>query len=379
MKLYFLLTAFFLLIANVYAQTVVTLRGTVKDAGGKPLPFASVFLNQTTMGARTTESGNYEIGGVPSGRYEVIASYLGYEPQILPLELVENRTLDIVLKEKPGVLKELVVRPDKDREYYMQLFKKVFIGEGAAAQQCKLLNPDRVEFEYDRGTMELKAKADDFLEVSNPSLGYHIRFLLIHFEHSPGTGYSMYYGNPLFEPMKPRSKAQQKRWEKNREKAYRGSALHFCRSLIAGSYRDEGFTMRKLVRRQKEQGQVVQAPPDSVAGIMRSPMFSRSVSYLGRKELPVDSVLQKSGRDYVLRFSDHLYVVYGKEKEERLYIEKYLRSNDKPGPQVSIMKLLAPEVRMDGNGNLEAPMDVIFENYWAWEKLAVMLPLDYRL
>jgi hypothetical protein len=48
------------------------------------------------------------------------------------------------------------------------------------------------------------------------------------------------------------------------------------------------------------------------------------------------------------------------------------------GPQVSILKLLAPEVRIDRNGNVEAPMDVICEQYWGWEKLAEMLPLDYK-
>ncbi len=50
---------------------------------------------------------------------------------IYPVNLTERMALNIVLKEKPGVLKELVVRPDKDREYYLQLFKRVFIGEGS--------------------------------------------------------------------------------------------------------------------------------------------------------------------------------------------------------------------------------------------------------
>lgn len=379
MKRFVWLIVFHLLGWPVFGQTGITLRGTVKDAAGKPLAFASVFLNQTTLGARSTESGEYVITNVPPGRYEVIASYLGYEPQLHAVKLDADTVMHIVMKEKPGVLKELVVRPDKDREYYLREFKKVFIGEGDFAQRCKLLNPDRVEFTYDAATMELKAKADDFLEVRNESLGYHIRFLLIHFQYSPRTGYAMYYGNPLFEPMKARNRAQQQRWERNREKAYHGSVLHFCRSLMAGSYRDEGFTMRKLVRVQKEKGVVIPSPPDSVMRIMKSPMFSRTVSYLSQKELPRDSVLQRNGLEHQLRFSDHLYVVYGKEKEERLYLEKNLRAGDKPGPQVSVMKLLAPQVGLDRNGNLEAPMDVIFENYWAWEKLAVMLPLDYRL
>lgn len=380
MKRIFGLTILLLLFSYVHAQTGLTLQGTVKDASGKPLPFASVFLNQTTMGARTTEEGTFVIPNVPPGRYEVIASYLGYEPLMQPVNLEANRTMSIVLQQKPGALKELVVRPDKDREYYLRQFKDIFIGQGAFAKNCKLLNPDIVDFEFNPQSGELKAKADDFLEIANASLGYNIRFLLIHFQYSPRTGYSMYYGNPLFEPMKPRNKSQQKRWEKNREKAYHGSTVHFYRSLVAGNLKNEGFTIRKLMRRERERNSVINAPADSAMGIIPNKrLFSNSVSYLSRQELPADSVFRKDSTDFVLHFSEHLYVVYGKEKEERLYLEKQQRGNDKPGVQVSLMKLLEPEVRLDRNGNLEAPMNVIFEQYWAWEKLAEMLPLDYRL
>lgn len=363
----------------VCAQTGIVLQGTVKDGNGKPLPFASVFLNQTTMGARSDESGGYVIRDIPPGWYEVIVSYLGYESQVHPVQLEEGKTLQFILKEKPGMLKEQVVRPDKDREFYLAMFKKVFIGEGAFAKECKLMNPDIVEFEPDIAREILRAKAGDFLEIRNEALGYNIRFLLQHFEYNPRSGYSMYYGNPLFLPMQPRNKVQRKRWEQNRREAYRGSTLQFFRSLIAGTQREDGYTMRRLKRVQKEKGVVVDAPPDSVMQIIKSPMFSRTVSFLSRQEWPADSVLQKRADGYVLRFPDLLYVVYSKEKEEQLYIQKYLRSNEKAGPQTSIMRLLEPEVRVDRNGNLEAPMNVIFENYWGWEKLAVMLPLDYRL
>src|SRR5690606_35266248 len=136
------------------------------------------------------------------------------------------------------------------------------------------------------------------------------------------------------------------------------------RSLIAGTQREDGYTMRRLKRVQKDKGVVIDAPPDSVMQIIKSPMFSRNVSFLSRQEWPADSVLHKRADGYVLRFPDLLYVVYSKEKEEQLYIQKYLRSNERAGPQTSIMRLLEPEVRVDRNGNLEAPMNVIFENYW---------------
>jgi len=56
------------------------IRGTITDAEtGKVLMGANVMLEGTTLGAATDENGEYLILNVPVGKYNVIATYMGYQ------------------------------------------------------------------------------------------------------------------------------------------------------------------------------------------------------------------------------------------------------------------------------------------------------------
>ena len=104
------------------------------------------------------------------------------------------------------------------------------------------------------------------------------------------------------------------------------------------------------------------------------------MNYLYPGQVPYDSLMTDSSGVKSLIFGNYLYVTYAKEKEERKYMAyNHYPANAKPGPQISYLRLLAPKVNVDANGNVEAPMDVIVEQYWGWEKMAEMLPLDFRI
>ncbi|MEO0310969.1 MAG: hypothetical protein RIQ89_626, partial [Bacteroidota bacterium] len=60
---------------TVFAQG--TLSGTVSE-GGKGIPYATVALLNTVYGALTTESGTFEVKGVPAGVYNVKVSAIGF-------------------------------------------------------------------------------------------------------------------------------------------------------------------------------------------------------------------------------------------------------------------------------------------------------------
>ncbi|MGN6511355.1 MAG: carboxypeptidase-like regulatory domain-containing protein [Chitinophaga sp.] len=368
-------------ITPAVAQTVFKVSGKVQDESGKPLPFASAFLNQTTLGDRTTEAGNFTIQQVPPGKYELIVSYLGYQPVITPVEVQADISgITIVLKPKAGVLKEHVVRRDPEREKWMRAFVNTFVGESSFAKQCELMNGEIVDLRYDQRTNTLTAAADDFLVIENAALGYRIKFLLMHFTYDMRAGYSMYYGNPMFELKKPKNKRQQQKWAANRKAAYLGSTMHFYKSLIGKTLEQDGFMVQKLVRKERKRDFVEPVPglETGEAKMQKPGTFSKYVNYLYSARLPYDSIFYKAGNSYVMNFKDLLYVTYKKEKEDRLYVTRMRPPGAVRGPQVSILKLLAPEVRIDRNGNVEAPMDVICEQYWGWEKLAEMLPLDYK-
>ena len=56
------------------------IRGRVSDVETQqPLKGASVYINNTTRGTTTNANGDFELGPFSPGRYEVIASFVGYE------------------------------------------------------------------------------------------------------------------------------------------------------------------------------------------------------------------------------------------------------------------------------------------------------------
>lgn len=372
------------LLVTIAAQAQYKITGAVYDEKGRPMPFASAFLNQTTLGSRTTENGDFSISQVPAGKYELIVSYLGYEPQLLPVEVnADLAGIKVTLQPKPGVLKEFVVKRNAERERWLKVFYSMFIGESSLAKQCKLLNSEVIDLEYNGAKQLLTASSGDFVILENKALGYRVKFLLINFQYNMQNGYCLYYGNPLFEPMKTTSRRQQKKWEQRREAAYYGSTTHFYRSLIKKNLANDGFSVQKLVRKERTRDYVAPSPKEQDSAgikIQRPGMFSRNVSYLYTAQLPYDSLYRPVENGFSLIFRDYLYVVYSREKEDRLYVEKHKPGQKVRGKeQVSVISLLAPEVQMDVNGNVSSPVDIVLEQYWGWEKMAEMLPLDYKL
>ena len=67
--------------------------GNVVDAGsGQALPFASVGVVDTTLGANTGSDGRYVIRALLPGTYRLRASFIGYDPQDLTVTVVAQQT-----------------------------------------------------------------------------------------------------------------------------------------------------------------------------------------------------------------------------------------------------------------------------------------------
>src|SRR5687768_3855047 len=69
----------FLLMFSITAFSQKMLRGIVIDSAlNKPIPRASIFLNNTSIGTRTDDEGKFQLS-IPQGKYEIIISCVGYE------------------------------------------------------------------------------------------------------------------------------------------------------------------------------------------------------------------------------------------------------------------------------------------------------------
>lgn len=73
--------------AEALAQQRVTVSGSVRDAeSGETLPYASVVVEETTLGAAANVDGFFVLVGVPAGKRTVRATYLGYRPATVEID-----------------------------------------------------------------------------------------------------------------------------------------------------------------------------------------------------------------------------------------------------------------------------------------------------
>lgn len=92
-------------ITLVEAEADITIKGTVTDATGNPLPGATVTVLGTTRGTVTDLNGQYSI--VVAENSTLVFSYLGYTSQ--SIEVGSRSVIDIILEEETAVLNEFVV------------------------------------------------------------------------------------------------------------------------------------------------------------------------------------------------------------------------------------------------------------------------------
>ena len=90
-----------------------TIRGSVTDAvTGQALAGATVQIVETGQGMVTDSSGSFRFEKIPVGRYQLKASYLGYQAIVVPEILVESGReviQNIALSESPAALDSVVV------------------------------------------------------------------------------------------------------------------------------------------------------------------------------------------------------------------------------------------------------------------------------
>ena len=91
--------------AMASAQNTYTLRGTLQDENGEPVPFATVSLSKPNSSkpykyALSSHDGTFVIEKVASGKYGLKAELLGYKDYTKDLEIKSNMNLGIVKMEE---------------------------------------------------------------------------------------------------------------------------------------------------------------------------------------------------------------------------------------------------------------------------------------
>ena len=97
----------------VYAQTKTdtSISGHVTDAKtGEHLPFITIMLKGTNIGAQTSTSGHYTMRNLPVGTFEVVATSIGYKETSIKLDLKKGESYEInfLLEEESLNIDEVV-------------------------------------------------------------------------------------------------------------------------------------------------------------------------------------------------------------------------------------------------------------------------------
>ena len=400
MKRTLLLLTYLLIAPYIFAQVYVA--GTIKDMNGNPLEGASVYINNTSIGTTSDMDGAFSLN-LPKGRYDLIVSYVGYISVKYPLDTnTYSKRIVFKLAPKVNVLDEVIIqRREKmsvdDRKKFVRIFREVFLGTSKLASKCKILNEDTLEFDYDPKTQILEVSANEPLNIENRGLGYTMTYDLVTFEMTNKN--ITYLGYVKYTELEG-SQRRQKRWKENRFKAYRGSHVHFLRSVRKNQVRKEGFMVNIIDRKpnprvpSKEElafaDKVIKKKKYGRVGYLKNSDaekdYLKALAILRRAELDpyIERLIRRNVREYqytleydggfYLRFPNFLKVTYLRELPEKAFPRK----NGASRYQISMIKLHNEEAPMDETGLLKEPLDVLLLGYWAFEKVGDALPLDYE-
>jgi len=390
-----------------YAQ--FTLRGKVQSKDGKPVPSASVFFSNTSLGTVADRDGQFLLTGIGTGRYELVVSSVGFDTKVQQLKTEQwPASITITLAIKEEELPEVVVGSYTKESWakWGKFFIENFLGTTPFAAECNIKNHEVIQFRNYTKRNELKAIANEPLIIENRALGYRIKYQLELFQYDFKTKIFHYAGYPLFEPYEKPGEKPKPRWERNRNTAYYGSKLHFMRCLFRNRLVEEGFEVRFMQRIPNAEKQRVRKLTTVVSGennrtitinmngnmsanhlkgdsaayyreVLKQPDF---IEQIAPEVLPGDSIgygINESVAGFY--FPDYLHITYILAKEDAAYLSSNLLLRS-AGPQVSTLQMIANRpMEVYSDGSYFNPLDILSSGYWAWnERMGNMLPYNFK-
>ena len=337
-----------------------TLTGrVVDDSTGAPLFMANVFVAGSLVGASTDTLGGFTLKLVPMGSVEIVASLVGYKPQSISLRVISSyqSALEFRLKQSLIQLQPVVIDASEWKTNF-EKFTRLLIGYSANAKECEIQNPGILDFTQ---TDEPGAVRVDFsgpLEIENKALGYKLFYYLNEFVMHKE--YVRYEGMTEYHQLKPKSADEQKEWSLKRETAYKGSLQHFLSALMAWRLEEVGVSAYMV---------------ESVC-----------LTNLQKKAIDPEKILSSTEIPYEKRlsFDGFIEVRYARERADPGF-RKFMRLQGASANYDALLRVQTSWIKMNKpngivriDGVLADPYALITYGYWSFERVADMLPLDYK-
>lgn len=326
----------------------------LNDGSGDPLAGASVYINNSTIGSSTGPDGSFQLNNVSPGVYDIIVSFVSYENIVYRIT-VSDRDQKFVfrMKEKATQMRNILVMTDEMRRRRMDVLRKQFLGVTLAASKTKITNEADIMFESGESSGEIIAFTETPLIIINNELGYRIYFDLQKFYLDEQGNRTYFFGYARYEDL---NKGSEKKWERQRLRYYLGSTMHFFHSLHDGNIAENHFSVFQL---------------KDIKGVNARSMLLVPQSVL----VQTDSVKHAKYLDmkgsYAVQYLREPY--YKAELSRRELVQGAMR-----GGVQSTINMLEYPAYLDQNGLLENPMAIQYAGFWSYEKLANMLPVNYK-
>jgi hypothetical protein len=389
------IVSIFTVIPLLVSAQIYTITGNVRDfISGIPVPGAMVFINNTTKGCLTDDTGNFSLSGVKEKYFDLIVAGAGHERSVYRFtpEQRNKRILFEVARSADTISAKTEKKYETDLRRWGDVFLDVFLGGSVNAEECNIVNPQVLRFRYDSLNKVLLVNSAEPLQIFNESLGYKIICqvdelgITARHEILTSTVYTW------FKESVTRRKEITEKWKINRVNAYEGSLLHFMQAFYAGKVLQEGFVVKTITRIYENENETAYQNALNVSGniggreVNRLPgeKYNNIRSYvdvISKKGLDIEKirVVDTAGQAIFFSSSQPLQVGYRQLVHRRSYNNEGV-SNGYIGPVVSYIQLHHNNnIRVENNGMYFEPSDVTVAGYWGELGMADQLPCDYIL
>ena len=354
------------------AQQVELQFQLIDRATEKSISDAHIFINNSTIGTTSDINGYCKFNVSANETQVLIITHVSHETLIIDPEDYNHLTNDaeIEMQSKNVDLDEVLLTAKKGKQWKKKFrrFRKTLLGEGKAADNCQILNPEVLRFEEKNGA--LWVKAIDLLHIENDYLGYTIHFWLEELSIEVD-GSTFYKGNGQYID---KAEADDTRYIERRNSIYTHSLPHFLRSLLKSpnktTLKDLGYEL-SFERYEEGKFNTILIPKEPSALIQPD-------STTGKHRLYFSEFLTVKHDGLKVSSDDEVQVAVSSAEQQKFGIGSTLSLGANLQDAVSRLYKIEPYLLFDKRGNIINKSAVREYGYWAEQRLASTLPIDYN-
>src|SRR5665213_2589809 len=117
-------TCLLLLFVSLHVFSQITIKGKITDEHNRAIPFASVYIRNTTTGTSANSEGEYTLQVKP-GTYDVQYKAVGYKQESRKLNVAANVVVNVVLATETYQLKDVVIKAGSEDPAYAIIRKAI--------------------------------------------------------------------------------------------------------------------------------------------------------------------------------------------------------------------------------------------------------------